>query len=382
VRLDGDDEETKGEDRTVNQTRRKTIIGCAIMGGVLLLIIAGACWWVWDTQLARFPNQLFGQFRQQQAPTSMCWGISTDGTTIRLSVASPPPFATKMQTDFIFRAHRYPVTAVSCDGNVVASVDEGGTLLVWTQGYTSNLTVPVMTIPCTTRSACALRAVAWKPQEHTSITVAATEFLIGKYVAVGGESGLVQEYSVPDAHLVARYVLPPSTQVTCVQWSSDGKYLAAGGSVRATGTGVVRVWDTHTGQEVSTYWGHNKPVNALAWLPDNQRIASASVDTTVQVWRVATGQRIFTYRGHTRSVNALSLRVTDDGKSLIASGSDDGTVQVWNAETGQLSFTHDQGQAVTAVIWDPGAVWIASGSRDGVIDYYWGEENPLYLPGL
>ena len=87
---------------TVRQTRRKTIIGCAIMGGVLLLTIAGACWWVWDTQLARFPNQLFGQFRQQQAPTSMCWGISTDGTTIRLSVASPPPLVTNIQTDFTF----------------------------------------------------------------------------------------------------------------------------------------------------------------------------------------------------------------------------------------------------------------------------------------
>ena len=162
------------------------------------------------------------------------------------------------------------------------------------------------------------------------------------------------------------------------KWEVSGGW----GSVRATGTGVVRVWDAQTGQEVSTFWGHSKPVNALAWLPDNQRIASASDDATVQVWRVATGQRIFTYRGHTRSVNALSLRVTDDGKSLIASGSDDRTVQVWNAETGQLSFTHDQGQAVTAVIWDPGAVWIASGSRDGVIDYYWGVENPLYLPGL
>ena len=353
------------------------------MGGVLLLTIAGACWWVWDTQLARFPNQLFGQFRQQQAPTSMCWGISTDGTTIRLSVASPPPLVTNIQTDFTFRAHRYPVTALSCDFDVVASVDEGGTLLVWPKEYTPQRIAPVMSIPCTARSDCALRAVAWKPLEQKYIEVSATEMpLSGKYVAVGGVSGLVQVYSVPDAHLVAQYMLPPSTRVTCVQWSPNGKYLAAGGSVRATGTGVVRVWDAQTGQEVSTFWGHSKPVNALAWLPDNQRIASASDDATVQVWLVGTGQRIFTYRGHTRSVNALSLRVTDDGKSLIASGSDDRTVQVWNAETGHLSFTHDQGQAVTAVIWDPGAVWIASGSRDGVIDYYWGVENPLYLPGL
>jgi hypothetical protein len=118
--------------RRVMQTRWRIVIGCAL----LLLTLTAICRWVWDTQLARHPNQLFGQLRQGQAPTSMCWGISTDGTTIRLAVAAPRPFVTKVQTDFIFRAHRYPVTAVSCDGNVVASVDEGGTLLVWTQGYT------------------------------------------------------------------------------------------------------------------------------------------------------------------------------------------------------------------------------------------------------
>jgi WD40 repeat protein len=300
------------------QTRWRIAIGCAL----LLLTLAGICWWVWETQLARHPNQLFGQFRQGQAPMSMCWGISTDGTTIRLAAAAPPPFVTKVQTDFTFRAHRYPVTALSCDFDVVASVDEGGTLLVWPRGNSSNLTAPVMAIPCTARLDCALRAVAWKPLEQKSIEVSTTGGpLSGKNIAVGGDSGQVEVFSVPDAHLVARYVLPPTTVVTCVQWSPNGKYLAAGGYVRNTGKGVVHVWNEQTGQEVNTYWGHNKPVNALAWLPDNQRIASASDDTTVQVWQVATGKKLYTYRGHTRRVNTLSLIETDDGKSLIASGS-------------------------------------------------------------
>lgn len=80
----------------------------------------------WSTLLARHPNQLIGRLRQQQAPTSMCWGVWTDGTTVRLTVAAPPPLADKVQTYFTYRAHSSPVSAVSCAFDVVASVDEEG----------------------------------------------------------------------------------------------------------------------------------------------------------------------------------------------------------------------------------------------------------------
>src|SRR5260370_35353250 len=103
-------------------------------------------------------------------------------------------------------------------------------------------TATVMTVRCQARSACALRAVAWKPQEHTDIPVSATAVLLsGKYVAFGGDSGLVQMVSVPDGKLVARYALPPSTRVTCLQWSSEGGYLAAVVYGRDEGEALVRV---------------------------------------------------------------------------------------------------------------------------------------------
>ncbi len=365
-----------GKGLTMQQTRKRTIItGCAL----LLFLLGGCCWGIWDTQLARHPNQLFGQLHQHQAPTSMCWGVSTDGSTVRLSVAAPPPFVYRAETFSTYRAHKYLVTAISCALDTIASVDEGGTLRVWGRQQDAST---VMTIRCHVQSACALRAVAWKPGVQTYIQESAPDALLSeKYIAFGGDSGLVQMVSVPDGKVVARYMLPPLTRVTCLQWSFDGKYLAAGGYTGDDGKGLIRVWDGQTGQEVSTYWGHAQAVDALAWSPDNQQIASASNDTTVQIWRATTGKQVFTYHGHTRRVNTLSWTATNNAQSLIASGSDDRTVQVWNAQTGQLSFTHFHAQAVTAVIWDSGS-WIASGSRDGVIDYYWGVENPLYLPGL
>lgn len=39
------------------------------------------------------------------------------------------------------------------------------------------------------------------------------------------------------------------------------------------------------GTNLSTYRGHAGSVNAVAWSPDGQRIASASQVGTVQVWQ-------------------------------------------------------------------------------------------------
>src|SRR3989442_7221374 len=38
-----------------------------------------------------------------------------------------------------------------------------------------------------------------------------------------------------------------------------------------------------------THTGHTQPVVAVAWSPNNQRIASASYDGTVQIWDATTG---------------------------------------------------------------------------------------------
>ena len=76
-------------------------------------------------------------------------------------------------------------------------------------------------------------------------------------------------------------------------------------------------------------------VYALAWSPDDSRIASGSgdpfggsIDQTVQVWEASSGQLLHTYRGHAGGI--YSLAWSPDGTRL-ASGSSDQTVQIWQA---------------------------------------------------
>jgi len=50
---------------------------------------------------------------------------------------------------------------------------------------------------------------------------------------------------------------------------------------------MVNLWDAETGQELRTLSGHSGWVNAIAFSPDDQTLASGSCDGQVRLWDVA-----------------------------------------------------------------------------------------------
>ena len=169
------------------------------------------------------------------------------------------------------------------------------------------------------------------------------------------------------------------TGVLAVAWSPDGQRIASG-----SGDKTVQVWDAATGGNALVYRGHASWVNAAAWSPDGRRIASAGWDDTVQVWDAVTGGNVLTYHNHrthltpawlnmrgdwTLSVNAVAW--SPDGQRL-ASGSADETVHVWDAVTGHTIFTY-RGHVsnVKAVVWSPDGRHIASAGRDKTVQVWY-----------
>lgn len=153
------------------------------------------------------------------------------------------------------------------------------------------------------------------------------------------------------------------TVVQALAWSSDGARLASGGGTtgwtRTSPDFSVQIWEASTGQQLLTYLGHAQSVLALAWSPDDARIASASADHTVQVWDATTGAELLTYRGHTKYVRAVAW--SPDGTRL-ASASLDQTVQVWDSATGALLLTYTgHAHPVQSLSWSPDGQRIASG---------------------
>lgn len=82
----------------------------------------------------------------------------------------------------------------------------------------------------------------------------------------------------------------------------------------------------NTGREIRTLTGHSADVNAVAFSPDGQDIATGSDDTTIKVWNLSTGEELGTLRGHSASVYAIAF--SPDGQTLV-SGSADKTIKIW-----------------------------------------------------
>jgi WD40 repeat protein len=64
-----------------------------------------------------------------------------------------------------------------------------------------------------------------------------------------------------------------------IVFSPDGSRVATAGS-----DGVVRLFDTTSGEQVLALRGHERAVARVAFSPDGTMLASESVDGTVRIW--------------------------------------------------------------------------------------------------
>jgi WD40 repeat protein/serine/threonine protein kinase len=142
--------------------------------------------------------------------------------------------------------------------------------------------------------------------------------------------------------------------VEAVAFSPDGQTLASA----ARGEKLVRLWDPATGKSKSGLKGHTDAVLSLAYSPDGQVLASGSADKTARLWDTGSGKERSVLTGATAPVTVISF--SPDGHTL-AWGGNDKTVRLWdlpaNASKGVLKGHAGQ---VHALAFSPDGLLLAS----------------------
>lgn len=145
-------------------------------------------------------------------------------------------------------------------------------------------------------------------------------------------------------------------------------YYLAGGSF----DGAVYIWALTPDAPGSvsanlsrTLRGHTAAVNAVAYSPAENILASASADKTIRIWNLHTGQELLTLTGHTSGVENIAFSA--DGRYLI-SGSRDLTVRVWDVmarnPNALLTLLSGPRNLVTAVAFSPDNRFLVAGTQD------------------
>lgn len=159
-------------------------------------------------------------------------------------------------------------------------------------------------------------------------------------------------------------------------WAAD---ISPGDSLVASGSGplffpaspadldaTVRIWSATTGRQAIALRGHTHTVDSVKFLPDGQRLLSASWDGTIRLWDLNTGREARRYNIPYESGSApprvYMIDLLPNGQQFV-SGSQDGVIRLWDIESGEvLREYHGHSAQVNGVHISDDGEWMVSAS--------------------
>jgi WD40 repeat protein len=141
--------------------------------------------------------------------------------------------------------------------------------------------------------------------------------------------------------------------------------IAPSGSTWVSGAmdGYLSWWDAVSHQMRLNFLGHIRPISAIEYSPDGLQVATASWDRKIQLRCIGQEREGLGLNGHQDIV--AGCRWLPDGKQLL-SWSHDGTLRLWDVETAcEIARLTGHADRVTAAHLSQDGRWVVSGGRDG-----------------
>ncbi|MFJ9696171.1 protein kinase [Kitasatospora sp. NPDC101183] len=180
-------------------------------------------------------------------------------------------------------------------------------------------------------------------------TQALRDVLAGPVAAPPPPAPVYRTIRVLDGHPVS---------VRAVAYSPDNSRIAV-----ASTDSTARIWDATTGAHLTTIHGH---VDAVAFSPDGTRIATGSAFRGAKIWNARTGQFIEERIGHVLEASVLAY--SPDGRHLAACGRISNAALVWNPSTREpvLRLEGHTGE-INSLTYSPDGRHIATASSDSTV---------------
>ncbi|HSW45534.1 MAG TPA: protein kinase [Phycisphaerae bacterium] len=141
--------------------------------------------------------------------------------------------------------------------------------------------------------------------------------------------------------------------VVALSVSADGRRVVTGGC-----DGVIRLWDSVTGEGITELTGHTDQVNALAFSPDDRWIVSGGRDRTLRLWDAHSGSERILQKDK-EYVNCV--RFSPDGGTLVAGGQGR-DLTFWDVQQGQIiAKTPALKNEISCVAYSPDGKQVVSG---------------------
>jgi WD40 repeat protein len=271
------------------------------------------------------------------------------------------------QAKFALRGHEGRVVSVawSADGRHLVSGSRDSTAYIWKA--TSGTEAFALDDPSGTVS-----SADWTPDGCRILTAG------GTWLEMGVMDGVVREWDVETGKQL-RALEPVQDALYEVAFSPDGQYFLTHEDPCIEGQDVVLVWDYAQGKIINTIPVVSRENGAFvrdaAWSPDGKRIAAVTNTGLAKVYDAFTGQELISFTGHPPGIFLIGLAWSRDGKWIgTAAIANDPRVRIWDAQTGQERMKLEHQEAANSIAWSPagdrictGAGSLESGGTDNVI---------------